>query len=180
MSNTVMMVKSKKLDIKRINDATRKRNKRFQAKDRMAQRVMIAKDALLMLDMKKLMARRGTYLLGDLSWREQDQLNDQSCAVQLAATEHCKVCGLGAVFAGAVRRGAVDCDNEFNLFRQSDSAMRYKLKPYFTNDELWTLENYFESGYTDSDDTRLRKVLNTIIDSKGAKVAPPDDEEEYR
>lgn len=180
MSNTVMMVKSKKLGIKRINDATRKRNKRFQAKDRMTQRVMIAKDALLMLDMKKLQAKRGVYLFSDLRWPERDQLRGQSCAVQLAATEQCQVCGLGAVFAGAVRRGAIDCPDEFSLFNQSDHDMRDMLKPYFTIDELWSLENYFESGYTGSDDARLRAVLNTIIDSKGVKVYPPVEDEEYQ
>jgi hypothetical protein len=67
--------------------------------------------------------------------------------------------------------------NNFDLFSQDDEVMREMLEPYFSHDELWDMENYFESGYVMGDDARLREVLNTIISSNGEKVRPDTDSE---
>lgn len=175
----------KKVNIKRVNENTKRRNKRFQKLDRMQQRVAIAKDALAMLDAKKLIARRGVYA-SPTNWEDINLLPDNaSCAAELAAAEQCKVCALGSIFMGAVHRGAVaeDCNiSKFSLFDSDDDAMRDMLEPYFTESELWSMENYFESySYSKSDDQSLRDVLNTIIESDGRAVRPTYDsrDEDY-
>ena len=180
MANKVFNVvknAAKKFEAKRVNENVKRRNKRFQNLGLMQQRVAIAKDALALLDMEKLIARRGTYLSAPYRQLDElDKLHDDgaSCAVQLEAAETCQACALGAVFAGAIRRGAVDC-KEFDVFSQADYSMRDMLKPYFSNKELWDMENFFESGYSQEANDRLRAVLNTIIESGGEKVRPDND-----
>ena len=177
MSNSIFLVgKDSKFSLKRFNENVKRRNKRFKKLDRMAQRVTIAKDVLNLLDIRKLRASRGVYV--QLPHDAPLPRPEDSCEVQFAKAENCTVCALGAVFLGAVGRGAVECNNLWN----DDDSMRTMLRPYFTTDELWRMEHYFESGYVMGDDARLRAVMEAVIKSKGEKVVPDgitDDSEDF-
>lgn len=183
MPNRVMNVARKavkSLSVKRINENTKRRNMRFQRMDRMAQRVAIARDVLNMLDSKKLRAARGVYLEVDEDSRQElcDADTLPPPAMQLARVEKCDVCAIGSMFAGLVHRG-VSLDSEGCLDDYTRFDMVRALSPYFTRGELGLMEDYFEDGYSDTDDKRLRKVLETIIDTKGEFFIPADERDEW-
>lgn len=114
--------------------------------------VRIAKDVLLQLDLRSLVATQGTYLhapdaefkIGDL----QSQLVGKN-GVAGKLKKKCNVCAIGSMFVAKVARDntyRVGSHNEGDGWRFNDDDMRDLLKEAFTTDELIEIEDLFEKG----------------------------------
>lgn len=107
----------------------------------------------------------------------------------------CTVCGIGAAFVAAVKRGDDFKVNDFTNGFGDDDAMRDYLRKYFTANDVALIECAFErspgfahyggstldetspqviravafgNGYPDSSSDRLRAIMQNIINNGGA------------
>lgn len=166
-------------------------NRRFRSMNRMQQRVAVAKDVLKLLDTKRAVAKRGTYM--GVTEATNDKISGNKVVfppgMKLKRLVHvpsvqCEVCGIGAVFMAAVACRGVDGDHIalLEMYNNRDSFlsplrgyMIEHLAPYFTAEELHAMEGFFEDyshRYDMSDDDALRALMEAIINSKGVEVVP--------
>lgn len=140
---------------------TRLRNARFDAATKAEKRVMIAKDALKLLDTRKVIAERGTYVSTDPRLgRLVEELGTQRALKKIETEEvECKVCGIGVLLLSQTR-----FDDQFELtkgewgsgfgaeeyYASRDEApdegktMGQRLEDHFSHDQLRTIERAFE------------------------------------
>lgn len=181
-----------------LNKRVRDKNYRFRKMPRNRQRVAIARDVLKLLDMKKLVAQRGTYLSvrpvggGKRADTKLHAALDQAHSAEQSFCEfvtnpvvECRVCAIGSVFTAAVMERGID-GTERAAERDSDEyrarfrginrqRMVDELSPYFTTEEMDDLEKYFEttSEFDDlDDDEALRNAMCHIIRTDGDEVCP--------
>lgn len=187
-------LKVKKLTIKEYNAQIEKDAKKFAKLDKAGKRVMIAKDILLQLDSKKLIANAGKYI-------QRDSLNlkyDEDIKANYHKIKECKVCALGACLMATTKFNNKlkfddigDSFGELNLTKTSsllldlfskkqllliecafegnqDYGDRFSKNAFGI--ELSPMENQkadnFQSNY-EGDDERLRTIMENIITNKG-------------
>jgi len=146
-------------------------DKKMTPKQRMKMRVSIAKDVLKMIAADKIEPTHGTYLdgvgVGSFSKTSRAQLDAKLKRAK------CEVCALGSLFvAEVIKNDKLTC----GIFAQASDldrqgAMRERLAPFFTVEELESIEGAFEGrdygdkpcGATDT----LTKIMNIIIKNDG-------------
>jgi len=141
-------------------------------------RVLIAKDVLMQLDAKKIIATKGSYLeFTDSSWREEDFLHE------VMERNICQVCALGSLYYSRVQlANETKCDvvnkyNEFGIISNC-GVITPDLLQYFERDALRDIEVYFEGWYgavkfadeNPDPEMRMRKIMQNIIDNNGTFV----------
>jgi hypothetical protein len=149
--------------------ALAKANARFKALPKAKQRVAIAKDVLLQLKLKKIVATPGTYCKSsNLSLRQTPDLQKALLKYKNAT---CNVCGIGAAFLSMARLG-------------DDAALgddyHHKLQRCFSQRAISNIETAFEGWYSETDQKarafyqlypdatdRLTAIFENIIKHKG-------------
>jgi hypothetical protein len=141
------------------------KNAAFKKMSSAEQRIEIASDVIQWLRAGRVIATSGIYL---------EPLERQEGAAKIDGVQ-CYVCALGAVFAVAVERDAVECSN---VFSYREGAMRGALAPYFDFGQLrmieaafeeWSYEKEFGDQYED-DAERMIAIMQNIIDNDGTFV----------
>ena len=115
-------------------------------------RVRIAKDALLQLKLKQLVATPGTYLqldMGDSDYtvRKPLTLHKFFKAVPTNKELKCEACAMGSLLCGLSKNNGD--------FKIQDYGIHAKLAKYFDKVQLELIENFFE-GYSISGDTHFK------------------------
>lgn len=134
-------------------------------------RVNIAKDVIAQIKAKKITPLSGAYLCID---REE---------------KTCEACALGSMFMTHVAK-MNPLDVIFgDICEVDDDEMRKQLSKFFSEDELWEIENAFERdgmspegcSYLDEDDDerRLLLIMRNIIKNNGKFVATRSGHREY-
>lgn len=102
-------------------------------------RVAIAKDVIAWLNTGKIKASPGTYL--EVTKAVSDEATGDTVGIQ-----KCNACALGAVFACAVEKvptiNLADAEEWGNEY--APEKMQELLSPYFSTEQLYTIENAFE------------------------------------
>ncbi len=147
-------------------------------------RVVIAKDALAQLRLKKYNAQRGIYidydLLNTLSKEYTKDYDDKSAQPFLKNLNNCEVCAKGALFLSTVRKFNDVTLREFRdaseekactIFGQSmldriESAFEVRRDKDSNNNIINNKFNKFIEKYPDNT-IRLEKILLNIIRNKG-------------
>lgn len=168
---------------KRIYD----RERRFQAMTDAQKRVAIAKDVIAQLESGLIIkAKSGTYFASegvnkavakaiqksDDDWLDDIELDLRDVLVSEQPT--CSACAVGSMFICATLR-----QDNFNVVGDDidRSSMEGQLT-YFEPDQLWAIEDAFESSWKlsdeetmtkgeESDKKRLIAIMQNIIDNKG-------------
>jgi hypothetical protein len=151
------LINSKK-EIKRIKDI-QDLNKAFEKASPDEKRIIIAKDVIAQLKLKKFIAQTGVYFDAIpesnqnnlLDW--YDKFKEKSIKNIINEEEvSCKVCGIGGVFASCVRITNNISTSKFKTGSQNDQTIVRKfLKKYFDIDQLRLIESAFEmSDFDDS------------------------------
>lgn len=178
----------------RILEAIRRRieetNALFEAADKPTRRVMLAKDVLLQLVNRRMIAT-STYFhpQAENFWQSDCQLRDR-----LRATPTCRVCGIGSLFVAAVERlNKITCA-EYSAGEYEYGERRTMIKymeslDLFSSDELDQVEWFFERCRDYQSMTRdaarrkwdaveqpdrLRRIMEVIIRTEGRKVLTLD------
>jgi len=181
-------------DEKKVLDAISRRieetNARFEAADKSTRRVMLAKDVLLQLVNRRMLAE-STYFhpLAENFWQSDCQIRDR-----LKAMPSCRVCGIGSLFVAAVERlNKITC-SEFATgeyeYGERKTMIRYiEGLDLFSADELDQIEWFFEcmrdyqssqfselrKKWGDSERShRLRRIMEVIIRTEGRKTITLD------
>ncbi|HEY6019427.1 MAG TPA: hypothetical protein VIY48_05850 [Candidatus Paceibacterota bacterium] len=113
-----------------------KSNLEFARATKTQKRVIIAKDVIAAIRASWLTPKTGTYLEIE---GDPEAVVDVTKGTDIT---ECNACALGSVFVCAARRDQtieLDGDND------GQSEMRYKLAPYFDEDQLSLIETAFES-----------------------------------
>lgn len=157
--------------IRRERKCIRDRNRRFRSMSKPAQRVIIAKDVLQVLDKNIGSAKSGVYvILSNKAYTRSITDNDTT----LLENDKCNVCALGAMFVSLARR---DPNIKINSASYGRYTLETALGKYFSQHQLDTIEANFENtlneGYNTAitkikDSTlRMKAIMNNIIDNKG-------------
>lgn len=164
--------------IKIKKESTKAKNKRFWALQKRDQRVAVARDVIELLESKKIIAERGTYV----KINTHEDIQNQKMDTLLAKPDiTCICCGLGALFTGVVDMG--DKVNVSDVFKNEewwgrsefygnqidDSKMREKLREVFSPDQLGLIESAFEGklfrdneGKTSPEFEKLRRFATAF------------------
>lgn len=163
---------SQKDKLRKIYDRIRRTNAAFEKATPEKKRVMIAKDVILQLDLKRIVPR-STYF---------DQDDAQDAARYTADTADvevrdifrqmpdCNVCGIGSCFVAVVER--VDDLTSRKAHSLGGIANRNVQVAYlvrhgiFTRDHLDIIESCFESDQKHQK-RRLRRMMERIVEHKG-------------
>lgn len=130
---------------KRRLDAIKKGNDDFAKLAPAAQRIAIAKDVLAWLDLGKLKARAGRYVVPIDDGRPEERWYDDTLDARSLVLEDgvtCEVCALGGMFACAV--GRLNKINAYSFRGARQNGMREYLSPYFSPWQLALIETAFE------------------------------------
>lgn len=156
-----------------------KQNRNFWKMGKNRRKVAVAKDVLLQLSMGTIKPETGVYC------RIESNNIQQNLQESLINNEFsCRVCGIGAIFVSKVRLANkyLVPDIELNYIQYWGnlhvlaSEIRENVDRVFTRDELTTIEELFEGwqlhGYQFRDavpdeSTRLRLIMENIIQNKG-------------
>lgn len=133
------------------------KKEKFEKLSKSEKRVLIAKDVIKALNMRKLVAQHGTYMRVDDPKLKRTVLgNKQLSDVFDKATkkkDSCHVCALGACFVAGVQRfnNVVATDIGYSAKTEiddlnNDDTMRDFLVDYFSMEQLHLIENCFESS----------------------------------
>jgi hypothetical protein len=187
----ISKIAAKKL-VKNHNRRVREANKRFDALPPAEKRVAIARDVLAQLSSKKLVASRGTWLIGSgggALYDVKDIKKNAELQSILAKQEQCQGCALGGMFMCAVRQAdklkldELNNVKEFNFNLEltsypedveldeydqieMDDAFKY-LKRFFPKAQLEMIETAFEQGggACHSDDEATKNFAYDVQDA---------------
>lgn len=132
--------------------------KKLTKKQKQKMRIAVAKDVIIRIQMRKLTGKTGEYII-----RKGTSLKKYSTPNQ--AEKGCNVCALGAAFLSYVRlyNGA---NKPLNHYYGSD--MCELMYSCFTDDQLLTIDDYFEDHWGTNDDTnRILMIMQNVVDGKG-------------
>lgn len=175
-----------------MNKQTQKRNAAFKRATKQERAVMVAKDALKMLNAGKTMASTGVWV--DLSdYYDESTLKNQICDIS-DKFEDCSVCALGSLMLSEIRH-----TNKLKVGDAGDEIwyqdFGHRLNKVFSKPQQRLMELAFEGGcgyfdggdctegqfekvdafynkYPDDSD-RLRAILKNVIKNGGKFVLPP-------
>ena len=182
-----------------MNKQTQKRNAAFKAATKSERAVMVARDALKMLDKGKTKGSEGnwvnlTSVLGDVYRLDQKERNRQICDVSdLTSFVGCKVCALGSLMLSEIRHTnsltVGGAGNQVYYIAEKD-----RLDAMFSRHQQMLMELAFEGGggnfsvddvsETESEKVlkfyrsyktengRLRAILKNVIKNGGEFVLP--------
>jgi hypothetical protein len=167
-----------------------KTKSKFEGLTPAQRRVEIAKDVLLKLDSKKIVAKHMTYLRADRPIVSEAAYDDgQSMKMILQDIPQCRACAMGSLFVAAVDRF-----NEFDASRIDSNdiddpgldlgSLDGALRDHFDADQLQVIERAFEKWTIfDKDrkpfvwrpelktaDARMRAIAQNLIDNGGTFV----------
>lgn len=157
---------------------------RFKKLTKAEKRVVIARDVIAQLDLKRLKARHNTYV--DLVGSPAEIQSDSVQVCDLTVGRKCEVCALGAMFVTAVERAdrltVADTSHGWGygeLEGIGGEDCYHYLSRFFSHGQLALIENAFE-GFNEnafaavarSPSARMRLVMQNIIDNGGKFVMP--------
>ena len=180
------------MKLKFTAEAIAKRNRKFLNSTRNAQRVQIAKDVLALLDAEKIQAKRGTYMQLETTnkvlkpgkesgWYSGEGPHKEIFDVIKAPSTTCEVCAIGAVFTAAMLCRGVDGEYEVrkshdgHVSRPGRDYMTEVMEPYFSEEEMNDLEDFFEMNSDSHDldqETSLRAAMERLIETNGKSFIP--------
>lgn len=146
-------------------------NEKFKNATKAQKRVLIAKDVLEWLDVNLIRPENGSYVRRsdykkdiDYDYEKHDKTQLNKTILEGGSRNSCYVCGVGALFVGAVMRYDNICNGDFNgncsdinigiggLIEFDDELVDY-LSKYFTRRQIALVEVAFEvEDYFDSDE----------------------------
>lgn len=147
----------------------RNNNIRFRKANKARKRVMIAKDVLDQIRLEKYVPSCLYFVLDNPT--SETVINQQN----LQNDYKCRLCGIGAAFASAVRLGN---SFEAKTYALDSQPIREVLSKYFSNDQILMIENYYENwgvaakkwnrhnGFWDRI-PRMIAIFQNVIDNKG-------------
>lgn len=167
------------------------KNEAFAKLTAKEQRVAIAKDVLVHIATRKIVAKQGTYF--EIKHRSFSA-DMQACEV-VAAAPSCTVCALGAVFVAAIDNANeatmddMDPDDFGNRIEIGHAPLKRYLSRFFSVDQLHLIEAAFESSdihdffeydavqpatnmFNDfvSSEERMQIIMRNIIDNDGTFI----------
>ena len=178
-----------------MNKQTQKRNDAFKRATKQERAVMVAKDALKMLDAGKTTAATGFWASFEDKFSDNEEVeNEQICDLS-DQFSGCKVCALGSLMLSEIRHtnnlkfsevaGMLDYECEGHRLNKVFSETQQKLMElafegghgYFdaydcVSEKVQERIEYFYEKYPDSAD-RLRAILKNVVKNGGKFVLPP-------
>lgn len=135
----------------------RVRNEEFLAATAAEQRVIIARDVLEWVRVRKLEPWSGTYLSVKETETVEGDGREPTLPLGSVSTVNggsCYACGLGALFALTVERGPFEVRDVCSGGGSISEGMRHKLAPYFSPEQLTLIECAFErsTGFSYEDE----------------------------
>lgn len=168
-------------------------NKSFKKASPAKKIVMVAKDVLDMLRLRRFAVTPGTYVEfnhNSASARASDTIEDVGALLKLPKLPACNVCAIGAgMVAATLRLDDVAFDPNFTHYLHfysvgtteyvdMESGMSQRALDVFTNALLRKMERAFEYneyGYTmRGDKDRLRAIYQNLVKNKGKKFTHHD------
>lgn len=179
--------------IEKLKKQIQRSNAAFEKMTREERKVAIAKDVLLQLRKKTIVAEAGTYFTNDdviqLLTEHSEELLDKDVSEILADVPECNVCAIGAAFVCAVKK----LDNlkvkdlysvkagGYGDFNRNDMVKYLGSHgvEIFNGRELTLMEQEFEiygrdrafNFGIDDDEERLRRIMKAIIKADGVVMA---------
>ena len=131
--------------------------KKFESLIKSKQCVVIAKDAIKIIYLKRIIANRGAYL-----WNNKNDSFPNN-------NENCNVCALAALFVAKYDRINGDWASNFGDLQR---WLRESLSKYFSVQQLEQIEDAFEQidpswSNLDNDEDCLIGIMQNIVDHKG-------------
>ena len=171
----------------RIKARLRRKNREFKKLSLREQRIKIAKDVISMIDVG-LIRPASTYIRLPVfpAIEHRAKLDMSEVIAQLPS---CEVCGIGSLFVSAVTSADVLKFSDFDFGDDRNEEVRY-LSRWFSEDQLWRVENYYEdrrSVYSDGHghsgdshvspilcrhpknaaETRMKMIMENIVSNRG-------------
>ena len=163
-----------------------KSNKAFERADRFDKIVLVARDVLALLDMRKINACHGTYVQIDLPKASSELPKKLDDLLKLPNLPSCDVCAIGAAMVASTLRldhvrtpkdnteyginaGYADPGDKYDA---TDDEMSRQARKAFTHVLLKEMEQAFECGAygygsLDRGEARLRAIYQNLIDNNG-------------
>lgn len=161
--------RSQKDKLKKIYERIRKTNTRFAKATPEKKRVMIARDILFQLDLRRLVPS-STYFDQDDATNASRINTGAEVRDVFKQMPECNVCGIGSCFVAAIDRADdLTCKKAIDRggFAARSMQVAYLVKlGIFTSDHLDSIECCFESDQKNQK-RRLRRMMERIIERKG-------------
>lgn len=170
---------TKKTKFKSLIEGIESSNKKFERASQANKIVMIAKDVISLLAIKKLCVKHGSYLL--LKTKPEDVGHQVSDILKMPSLPTCEVCAIGGVmFAATLRLNDVKLDHSKHIvyynspFKNTATLMSKRASSIFTDELLEHMEFAFEDGYygygkRPKGEARFKSIYLNLIKNKGKK-----------
>lgn len=150
--------------------------KKFPEQNTPEFRILLAKDVIKQIKLKKLIPEHYAYFISTDLWDEKADKSVQEILKKKQTT--CKVCALGALWASKVKHineatvGELDADYPAKIQKDLQVIFGYEqvelIEKYF---EGWLEAKYYYRQFTNAKD-RMIAIMQNIIRNKGTFVEP--------
>lgn len=184
----------KAAELKALVRNIKRTNKTFQKASIDKRIVMVSKDVLSLLDIRRMKAKHGTYvrLRGNAMHKLKGDSYQMSDLLAMPNLPSCQVCAIGAgMVAATLRLNAVEVDApKYGVCTAYDygnkdegeleKGMSDNARAAFPDELLRAMEQAFEGGShgyynVAHGEKRLRAIYQNLIDNKGKKFTAHDD-----
>lgn len=184
---------NKQQEFQKLVKTIERSNDKFSQASRSQKILMVARDVLKMLELNRIQATKGSYVVIPALQQEGEEKKGScqlSDILKMPELPTCNVCAIGGAMVATTLRlnkVKVDCQKVFGrgflyqdredrsdkgLSFKTDYDMSIRTESVFPNILLRVMESAFEIGsfgYETETDSRLRNIYQNLVDNKGRK-----------